>query len=94
VKKRAANDGLGWGALMLVPSIAGLKLSSGFTESYIAAWVVMGMLYLLVLGELRHRRDERRHVSAIIFALLGCLLNVFVAVAGLAFLVFTMGMGN
>ena len=94
MQKRPANDGLGWVALSLVPAIAGLKLSSGFTEPYIAAWMVMGVLYLLVLGELRHRHDERRHVCAIVFALLSCLLNVFVAVVGLVLLLFSMNMGN
>lgn len=68
-------------------------LFSGPTASDLCVWMLLGMLYLLLLGELYHRRDARRHVSAVIFVLLGCVLNVVVAVAGLVLLMFNVRMG-
>jgi hypothetical protein len=79
---------------VLVPTFAGpFVLFSGPTAQDLGVWVMIGMLYLLVLGELYHRRRERRHASAIIFALLGCVLNVVVAAAGLMILLSGMRMG-
>jgi hypothetical protein len=95
VAKRSGDAQLGSWALALAPTYAGARvLLSGATPGVLAAWVVLGLLYLVVLGELRHRRDERPHIAAVVFALVGFALNLFGSVVALVLLMFGMNFGH